>query len=153
MTENVKQASWEGEFYRDMVTYRFIELSISALETAFEDDPDLTRNYAQWLDQTLKQAAETPDVSPKPIILYEFVPEPESEIQIFALPNEGEFFVRFKSEKFEVSVSMSYNAARMDVQAARIVMFTGDMTHALAWAEAMRATLDDMLVARVGQEG
>lgn len=153
MTEKTKHVSWEGEIYRDMVTYRFIELSISALEMAFEEETGLTQNYAQWLDGALKQAKETPENPPKPIILYEYSPEPESEIQIFAVPNEAEFFVRFKTEKFEVSVSMSYDSARMDIQAARIVMFTGDMPYAISWAEALRALLDDMLVSHIQEEG
>lgn len=147
MTENENQTSWEGDIYRDMVTYRFIELSISAIATAFEQEKDLFEKYALWLSE--KKA----DPEAKPIILYSFSPEEESDVSIFAMPNENEFFIRFKASAFECSVSASYDIDRMDVRAARIVMFSGDMLYAVSWAEALHATWDDMLVSLLQQEG
>lgn len=147
MTENENQASWEGDIYKDMVTYRFIELSISAIATAFEQEEELYEKYASWLSE--KKA----DPESKPIILYGFSPEEGSEVNIFAMPNENEFFIRFEAPSFECSVSASYDIAQMDVRAARIVMFSGDMLYAVSWAEALHATWDDMLVSMLQQEG
>lgn len=143
MEETEKQAAWEGEFYHDMVTYRFIELSATALEAAFENDEKLADKYANWLNGIDESAEE----EPKPVKLYEFEPDEESTVNVYAVPNQGEFFVLFKTEGFETSVSLFYDAERMDIGVARIVKFAGDMSAALAWAEAFRAMLDDMLVA------
>lgn len=151
MEETEKQAAWEGEFYKDTVTYRFIELSMTALEAAFENDEELADKYADWINSVLQaeQSEEKPEESPKPVMLYEFESDDESTTRVYAIPNQGEFFVLFRTADFEASVSLSYNGERMDIDVARIVKFTGDMSTALAWAEAFKAMLDDMLVGRM----
>ena len=147
MEETEKQAAWEGEFYRDMVTYRFIDLSASALEAAFENDDGLADKYADWLNG-LDEKAESEE-EPKPVMLSEFEPDDGSDVRVYAVPNQGEFFVLFKTEDFETSVSLSYDAERMDIGVARIAKFAGDTSAALAWAEAFKAMLDDMLVSQM----
>lgn len=84
MTETEELFSWEGDVCRDMVTYRFIELSIAALATAFERDTELRDKYALWLSRKNDET--------KPIILYTFEPDQDDSVNIFAMPQENQFF-------------------------------------------------------------
>lgn len=54
MEDTEKHAAWAGEFNKDTVTYRFIELSMTALEAAFESDEELSDRYAEWMNTVLQ---------------------------------------------------------------------------------------------------
>lgn len=144
MTKNEHQATWEGDIYKDTVTYRFIELASFAIEMALHQDEELEEKYKLWLAGIIDK--ENQEEESKPIIWYDYALENEAEAQIFAMPNEGEFFISFKTKEFETSISMSYDIKHMDVQVARVVGFAGDMLYAISWAEAQRAQWDDLLV-------
>lgn len=131
MTETEELFSWEGDVCRDMVTYRFIELSIAALATAFERDTELRDKYALWLSRKNDET--------KPIILYTFEPDQDDSVNIFAMPQENQFFIQFQSPSFETSLSIVYDIDLMDIRAARVVMFSGKALYAVSWAEALHA--------------
>lgn len=145
MTGTEELFSWEGDICRDMVTYRFIELSIAALATAFEQDAELRDKYALWLSQKNDET--------KPIILYAFELEQEDSVNIFAMPQENQFFIQFRSSSFETSVSIVYDMDLMDIRAARVVMFSGKALYAVSWAEALHAAWDDELLALMRSKG
>ncbi len=133
MTETEELFSWEGDVCRDMVTYRFIELSIAALATAFERDTELRDKYALWLSRKNDET--------KPIILYTFEPDQDDSVNIFAMPQENQFFIQFQSPSFETSLSIVYDIDLMDIRAARVVMFSGKALYAVSWAEALHAAM------------
>ena len=145
MLENEELFSWEGDAVRDMVTYRFIELSIAALATAFEQDVELRDKYNLWQSQKNEEK--------KPIVLYTFEMEREDTVDIFAMPQENQFLIRFHSSSFETSVSIIYDIDMMDIQAARVVMFSGKPLYAVSWAEALHAVWDDALLALMRSKG
>ena len=145
MTETEELFSWEGDVCRDMVTYRFIELSIAALATAFERDTELRDKYALWLSRKNDET--------KPIILYTFEPDQDDSVNIFAMPQENQFFIQFQSPSFETSLSIVYDIDLMDIRAARVVMFSGKALYAVSSAEALHATSDDELLALMRSKG
>lgn len=145
MTGTEELFSWEGDVCRDMVTYRFIELSIAALATAFEQDAEPRDKYVLWLSQKNDET--------KPIILYAFELEQEDSVNIFAMPQENQFFIQFRSSSFETSVSIVYDMDLMDIRAARVVMFSGKALYAVSWAEALHAAWDDELLALMRSKG
>ena len=145
MTETEELFSWEGDACRDMVTYRFIELSVAALATAFEQDVSLRDKYDLWLAEK--------GVETKPIVLYTFDLEDEGCVNIFAMPQENHFFIQFQASSFETSVSIVYDIDMMDIRVARIVMFSGKALYAVSWAEALHAVWDDELMALMRSKG
>ncbi|MGN1078604.1 MAG: hypothetical protein ACI4TE_00350 [Alphaproteobacteria bacterium] len=145
MTETEELFSWEGDVCRDMVIYRFIELSIAALATAFERDTELRDKYALWLSRKNDET--------KPIVLYTFEVERGDSVNIFAMPQENQFFIQFQSSSFETSVSIVYDIDLMDIRAARVVMFSGKALYAVSWAEALHAAWDDELLALMRSKG
>lgn len=155
MEDTEKHAAWAGEFNKDTVTYRFIELSMTALEAAFESDEGLFDKYAEWMNTVLQddnpeeKQEEKQEEAPSPVMLYEFTSEDESTVRVYAIPKPKEFFVLFRRADFETSVSLLYDTERMDIDVARIVKFSGNTSTALAWAEAFKAMLDDMLVGQM----
>ena len=145
MTENEDVFSWEGDACRDMVTYRFIELSGTALAVAFEQDPELHKKYALWLSQK--------EIGTKPVILYTFELEHDDEVSVFAMPRENHFLVRFHTSLFETLVSIVYDMELMNIRAARIVMFTGKALYAVSWAEALHDIWGDEFMALMRSKG
>lgn len=145
MTDAEENFSWEGDPFRDMVTYRFIELAITALEMAFQQDADLHDKYQLWLSQKKDEF--------KPIILYTFELEFEDFVYIFAMPQENHFFVQFHSQPFETSVSIVYDIDLMDIRAARIVIFSGKALYAVSWAEALLAGWNEDLLKLMRSKG
>ncbi len=146
MTEKENLTVWEGELYRDTVTYRFVDLAVSALDAAFADDENLEDKYDEWL-AGVEDSDDEEDA--KPVILYEFSSDSQAFVRLFAVPSSEEFVVLFKSENFEVSVSMSYDLERKDVRAVQILKFEGDVTSALVWGEEFSGVLNDVLVSKM----
>lgn len=145
MSDTEEFFSWEGDAYRDMATYRFIDLSVAALEMAFEQEPDLYDKYHFWLSERHPET--------KPIILYTFDLEHDDHVCIFAMPQEDHFLIHFQTSSFETSISIVYDKDVMDIRAARVVMFAGKALYAVSWAEALHKVWDDELLALMRSKG
>ncbi len=136
---------WEGDIFRDMVTFRFIELSMSVLELIFNDSEEnmvaLKEEYLEWIEKE----AVTDVQADKTVEICEFTPMNETSIKLVALNRKYEFFTSFKTPVFETSILFSYDFERMDVVGARVVSFKGDMNIAINWAEMFLDRVDKIL--------
>lgn len=139
-------ANWEGDLYRDTVTFRFIELAMCAIEAAFTLEPALIEKYDNWLQKE-------PETKTDPMPLKHFTLAGKGQADITAMAYEGDFLVQFQTPEFAALVSVSYDLMKMDIQAARIIRFDGDMMRAVLWAEQTRAEWDDQLVDLQGERG
>lgn len=138
MKQEAEILEWEGNAVKDTVTYRYIELALSVIELAVEENQGLLTTYQTWID---KQKSSSDDL--KSAIFSEFTPEENTKITIFSLPTEKEFLAKFETPAFNVAASFSYNFDKRDLIAARLIHFKGDYNLAVAWAEDILMRIDD----------
>jgi len=138
---------WEGDIYKDTITYRYLELSASLLELGLQENKGLIEAYENWL------AANAPKESEKGVldaflgktaVLSEYSPEQDTKAIIYSLPRKGEFLSVFTTPKFKVSVSFLYDFEREDFKAGKILKFEGDGGIAVVWAESLISRLDKL---------
>jgi len=140
-------SSWKTDTKRDMLTYRFIELSASLIENVLIDDENDMRKYNKWLTFISGNNPEAIKVKePQPALLSEINPTKDASIKLIALPSDSNFAVEYKTPVFSMTVSIIYNFDNYDINAASIIAFDGDMVMAVSWAEDLLSKLDEMRI-------
>jgi len=138
-------SSWKTDTKRDMLTYRFIELSASLIENILVDDENDMRKYKEWLTLI---SGKNPDAikmnNPQPALLSEINPTKDSSVKLVAAPSDSNFAVEYKTPVFSATVSVIYDFDRYDINVATVLAFEGDMVLAVSWAEDFMSKLDEM---------
>lgn len=119
---------------RDLMSYRFIELSMIFLEISFEKNADLMELIKQT--QTLEEL---------------FLSEAEMEnglLRLSYLPKEGCFICRFEAASFKTQVLFQYDFETADIGMAVISSFEGEESTALSWAKELLERMEDILYAQ-----
>lgn len=138
-------SSWKTDTKRDMLTYRFIELSASLIENILVDDENDMRKYKEWLTFISGNNSEAIKMNdPQPALLSEVNPTKDSSVKLIALPNDSNFVIECKTPVFSATVSVIYDFDRYDINAATILAFDGDMVMSISWAEDFMSKLDEM---------
>lgn len=139
--------SWQTDTKRDMLTYRFIELSASLIESVLVDNEADMKKYTDWLSMLNGNNPNGLKINDKkPSLLSEINPTKDSSIKIIALPSDSNFIIEYKTPIFSIQVSMIYDFDRYDISVASILNFEGEMVMAISYSEEIMSKIDEMRI-------
>jgi hypothetical protein len=138
--------AWEGDFVRDTITYRLVQISHLIVRRCLAM-PGALEEYRSWVaaQEARVAAGELAADSMTQLsgVLTRFQSTDDTDIVIFALPKPFEFFVHFEKEAFQATLAVVHDPENDSIVFCGMAKFTGDNEAALNWSRLVAATLHE----------